>query len=378
MASVSRLSRELHPLAWWGWAVGLATAASTTTNPLVLLLIVATASVVVLARRTDQPWARVFRLYLLFGVVIVVVRVFFRLLVGGAYGTTVLVELPEIPLPDWVLGIRLLGPVTQEALLGGLYDGMRLATIIICVGAANALANPKRLLACLPAALYEVGTALVVAVTVVPQLADSVRRVRAAQRLRPSPQGRGRRHQRLRRVLVPVLEDALDRSLALAAGMDVRGYGRSGGLGRRQRLLTGALMLGGLLGIATGVYGVLDTTAPRWLAAPMLVVGVALAVAGLLSAGRRVGRTRYRRDPWRWPEWVVVASGIATAGLLTRVARDQPLLALPSPLDVPTLSVLALLGALLPLVALVAPAPPLVRTATPAPPSTSTREKVDA
>jgi energy-coupling factor transport system permease protein len=28
---------------------------------------------------------------------------------------------------------------------------------------------------------------------------------------------------------VPVLEDALERSLALAAGMDTRGYGRSGG-----------------------------------------------------------------------------------------------------------------------------------------------------
>ena len=95
-----------------------------------------------------------------------------------------LVDLPEIPLPDWVLGIHLLGPVTRESLLAGLYDGLRLATIVICVGAANSLANPKRLLRSVPAALHEVGAALVVAVTVLPQLADSARRVRAAQALR--------------------------------------------------------------------------------------------------------------------------------------------------------------------------------------------------
>ena len=45
------------------WALGLATAASFTTNPLVLLTIVAVATLVVLARRSEQPWADAFRLY---------------------------------------------------------------------------------------------------------------------------------------------------------------------------------------------------------------------------------------------------------------------------------------------------------------------------
>ena len=127
----------------------------------------------------------------------------------------VLLDLPEVPLPGWALGVHLLGPVTRESLLFALYDGLRLGTIVICVGAANSLANPKRLLRSMPAALYEIGTALVVAVSILPQLADSLRRVRAAQRLRG---GDTRRVGRLRRLVVPVLEDALERSLALAAG----------------------------------------------------------------------------------------------------------------------------------------------------------------
>ena len=141
-----RLSRDLHPGAWWLWAMGLAAAATGTTNPLLLLMIVAIAAFTVSLRRSDHPWSRSFRLYLMFGLMIVVIRVLFRVLLGGGYGSVVLVEFPEIPLPQWVAGIRLLGPITLESVLAGLYEGLRLATIVICVGAANALANPKRLL----------------------------------------------------------------------------------------------------------------------------------------------------------------------------------------------------------------------------------------
>src|SRR3954462_13870926 len=210
----ARLARDLHPIAWWVWAIGLAAYASQTTNPWLLLLLMGVAALVVSARRSDQPWARSFRLYVAAGAVIVVIRVGFRILLGSGGDGTVVLDLPEIPLPGWVLGITLLGPVTRESLLAGLYDGLRLAAIVVCLGAANALANPKRLLRSMPAALYEVGTAVVVAVSVLPQLAESVQRVRRAQRLRAVADGTDRRRIRgLRRLLVPVLEDALERSL---------------------------------------------------------------------------------------------------------------------------------------------------------------------
>ncbi|WP_180933870.1 energy-coupling factor transporter transmembrane component T [Nocardioides ungokensis] len=352
----TRLPRDLHPVAWWLWAIGMATAASLTTNPFVLLLLVAAATVVVVARRSDQPWARSFRLYVGMAVVIVVVRVAFRVVFGGGYAGTVVLDLPAVPLPGWAAGITLLGPVTRESLLAGLYDGLRLGTIVVCVGAANALANPKRLLRSVPPALYEIGTALVVAVTVLPQFADSARRVRAAQSLRAGETGRVAG---MRRFLVPVLEDALERSLALAAGMDARGYGRSAGLTPARRRVTGALMLTGLGGICVGVYAVLDRTAPRYLALPMLVVGVAAAVVGLISAGRRVERSRYRPDSWRWPELVVAGAGIVTGLLGWWVSRHQVPLAFPDLSTFPQISALSLLGVVIAVAGgLCAPPPP--------------------
>lgn len=323
------LPRDLHPVAWWCWSIGLAVVASTTTNPWVLLLVIGVAALVVAARRGDHPWSRSFRIYVLLAVVIVVVRVLFRILFGGGNTGLVLLDLPAVPLPGWALGVHLLGPVTLESVLFALYDGMRLGTIVICVGAANSLANPKRLLRSMPAALYEVGTALVVAVSILPLLADSLRRVRAAQRLRG---GDTRRVGRLRRLVVPVLEDALERSLALAAGMDTRGYGRAAGLTSGRRRLTGALMLTGLCGLCVGTYAVLDRTAPRVLALPMLAVGVLTALLGLVGAGSRVTRSRYRPDPWRLPEWLVLGSGLTVATVAVLTHRGDPLTAYP-PLD---------------------------------------------
>jgi energy-coupling factor transport system permease protein len=354
----SRLPRPLHPAAWWLWALGLAAAASRTTNPLLLVLAVAVAALVVAARRTDSPWARAFRLYLLLGAVIVVLRVVLHVAVGFKYGDHLLVRLPEAELPSWAAGIQLGGPLYAEGLLGAAYEGLRIAALIACIGAANALANPKRLLRALPGALHDIGVAVVVAITVAPQLAESVLRVRRARRLRGDG-GRGPRS--ALRIALPVLQDALDRSLSLAAAMDSRGYGRIGEVTTRTRRTTAALVLGGLLGTCLGTYGLLDAASPAALGAPTLAAGLVLAAAGLWLGGRRSRRTAYRPDPWWAAEWAVAGLGlvallaVVVGGALDPASLTAPLQPLAVP-ALPLLPVLGLLAAALP--AVVAPEPP--------------------
>lgn len=350
------LPRSLHPLAWWVWALALAVAAAQTTNPLLLLALVLVACVVVVARRTDQTYARAFGWYLVAGAVVIVIRVLFRVLFGGgdaaSPGDPVLMSLPALDLP-WAGGWTLLGDLTGSALLAATIDGLRLAAMLVCVGAANSLADPRRLLKSVPPALHEVGAATVVAVTVLPQLAESVVRVRGARRLRG---GAGSRRDRLRSVVVPVLEDAVERSLALAASMDSRGYGRRAAVPEGSRLLVGGLLIGGLMGLLVGVYALLDATTPYWLGLPVLLGGVAAAIVGLAVAGQRVRRTRYRPDRWLAPELFTVLCGVALACCFVATANAEPLVANPvlSPPSWPTLSMLPCLGlaaALLPAVA---------------------------
>lgn len=352
------MPRDLHPLAWWAWAVGLAVGATCVTNPFLLLMLLAVICLVALTCRSDQPWSRSFGLYLWLGLVVVVVRVAFRVLFGGDAPGHVLFTLPTVGLPDFAAGIDLLGPFTREELLSSTYEGGRLAVLLIAVGAANALANPKRLMRSLPPALYEIGTAMTVAISVVPQLADSARRVRAAQALRGARPGRFRRIRSVRRLLVPVLEDSFERSLALAAGMDARGYGRVGELTARQRRSTGALMIGGLMGVCVGTYAFLDSTAPRLLAVPMLGVGTATALAGFVVAGRRVQRTRYRPDRWRLPEVLVALAGVVSGAGLWAVQRWDVAVAHPGVLAVPDVSLAAVLAVLVGVLPVWAAPPP--------------------
>ncbi|MEJ7650661.1 MAG: energy-coupling factor transporter transmembrane component T [Nakamurella sp.] len=360
------LPRTLHPGAWWLWAFGLATAASRTTNPALLLLIISVAGLVVALRRSSAPWALSFRLYVIAGALIVVLRVVFRI-VFNADGATIVVTLPSIQLPHWFWGATLLGDVSAEALVSALYDGLRLATMVICVGAANALANPKRLLAGLPAALSEISTVLVVAMSVFPQLAESVQRVGRARALRTAAVSTGdgerparRRRQLVRAVVVPVLADALDRSLALAAAMESRGYGRRRAVPRAVRRLSALLLILGVLGLLVGVYSVFDTNSPPYLTPPMLLGGFGIAAAGLHFAGRRSPRTRYRPDRWQAAEVCVAVSGALVAAGMFTVERVDPLQLLPTifPPEWPVIGWASVLTVLLGLLALGAPPAP--------------------
>ncbi len=356
--------RALHPGAWWLWALGLATAASRTTNPWLLLLILAVAGHVVTARRTDAPWARSFAVFLKLGLVVLAIRVVGQTLFGAAASGNVLLDLPELPLPAWAAGVTLGGPITDAALAAALLDGLRLATVLACIGAANALANPRRLLASAPAALYEVGVAVVVALSFAPSLVTGVQRIRAARRLRGRPD-RGLRS--IVSVAMPVLEDALERSLALAAAMDSRGYGRRAGVSRAVRRRTAVLTLAGLGGVLVGLYGLLDGTGPPWLGVPVLLGGILVAMLALRSAGTGVVRTRYRPDPWAGPEWLTVGTGVlaAAGGVVTTVTAPGALLPDPLPLTAVPLPVMAATGILLALLPAWGTPPPPALASTP-------------
>jgi energy-coupling factor transport system permease protein len=318
-----RRRATVHPGAWWLWSLSLGTAATRTTNPLLLALLISASAYVVATHRGDTgtATAHAYTAFAKLALAVLLVRLLFAVALGSPIpGTHTVLTLPEVPLPHWAQGIRLGGKVTAEALVFAAYDGLKLATLLICVGAANALASPARLLKSLPGALYETGVAVVVALTFAPHLIADVQRLRAARRLRGRPD-RGLRG--LLQVGLPVLEGALERSVALAAAMEARGYGRTVEVPARVRRTTAALTLGGLLGVCAGTYGLLTAEGGTY-GVPLLLAGVVAALAGLRLGGRRSPRTRYRPDPWDARAWLVTGSGAAVAALLSLASARDP------------------------------------------------------
>ncbi len=359
--------RSLHPVAWWLWAAGLAICAMRTNNPFLLALIGVVACVVVSARRSSAPWSRSIAFFLRVGVLVIVIRIAIEILFGqrGLPGH-VLFTMPRVPLPSWAAGVSIGGPVTLESVLIAFVEGMQIAVILLCFGAANSLASPYRLLRCLPAVLYETGVAVTVALSFTPELVQSIGTVRQARRQRGIPT-RGLRG--MRGVAVPVLESALDRSLQLATSMDARGYGRRIAVGKASRRFASGATGGGLLLAAVGVYGVIDSGSLFGLGLPVLAVAAVLCGVGLALGGRRTARSRYRPDPWREPEWIVAGSGlVALVTMALARAFDVPGLTISfSPLVFPSIPLLPVVGIFIALIPAIAAPDPISPSSTSVP-----------
>jgi energy-coupling factor transport system permease protein len=341
-------ARALHPGAWWAWSLALAAGATRTTNPIVLLLLVAVAAFTVSARRSPHS-SRSFALFVRLGLVVLVVRILFDIVFGAQPTGDVLIKVPTVPLPDWAAGLHLGGNITVQGMLTAVYGGLQLATLLVCVGSANALASPRRLLRAMPGALYEAGVAITVAMSFAPQLAAAAVRVRRARRLRGRPSSGVRSWLG---TALPVLEDALERSIELAAAMDSRGFGRRAAASARRRRLVSSAVVVGLVAVAIAVYELLDATSPTLIGLPLLVLGTAIASGAVLFGGRQLTRTKYRPDSWHAAEWIVVGSGVAALAGMLVAGRLYPgsLHTTTYPLVVPQLPWPAVLGLVLALV----------------------------
>jgi len=336
--------QPLHPIAWWSWAGSLAIAASRTTNLLLLGLILAVVAWVVTTSRGSSPWARSFGALLRLGLFVVVIRLLIQVLFGDRVPGDTWFVLPSVPLPHWAAGVTIGGAVTAQAVIGALCQGSQIAVILACFGAANSLASSFRLLRCVPAGLYEVAVAVTVAISFTPQVVLSIARVRDARRLR----GRATTGLRgWRGLAVPVLDGALERSVALAASMDARGFGRRPTSPRRRRLTAGAT-LGGLVGLGTGLFEVLDSGSASGVGLAVIVFGGALVIGGM-AASSHGSRSRYRPDRWLGAEWAVLGAGlVAVAGVVAAGGSDPSALTQPLyPLALPAVPISALAGVLL-------------------------------
>jgi energy-coupling factor transport system permease protein len=339
---------RVHPGAWWAWALALGAAATRTTNPLLLVLLIVVAGFCVATRRSPDS-ARSFGFFLRLGVFVLGIRLVFEALFGADRFGHPIVNVPSVPLPNWADGMHIGGAITVQGALGALYGGLQLATLLVCVGSANALASPRRLLRAMPGALYEAGVAITVALSFAPQLATAASRVRRARRLRGRPSTGVRSWIG---VALPVLEDALERSVELAAAMDARGFGRRGAVTAARRRLVAGTVVVGLLAVTVAIYELLDVSSPALVGLPLLVVGAIAACAAALLGNRDTTRTKYRPDAWGTTEWIVVGAGVAALVGFVVAGRLQPgsLHTTTYPLALPELPWPALLGLLAALV----------------------------
>lgn len=292
--------RSLHPFAWWAWGLGIAVTASQTPGTLALILLCIGAAMVVYSKKSDQPWAKAFAIGVRLGLIAFLIRMIIGVSLSVPIPGNTLFTLPTIPLPDWMAGIRIGGPVTSERLVITATEGLTFFTLILAISAASALANPKQGLRALPGVMHQAGVALIISTTLIPHFVTSIQRVKQARRLRGDQQRIA-----FRKIAVPIFEDSLQRAINLGAAMESRGYGfNDSSTGRR---FGSQILLSSVVVITIGVSLFLAAING---AAIAFGFGIVLLAVGLVVANKSTKRTRYRPQIWERAEWVVVATSI--------------------------------------------------------------------
>jgi energy-coupling factor transporter transmembrane protein EcfT len=217
------LSRPLHPISWWIWAGATAFALIASGNGQIGGAVLVATAIIVHQRKSDQPWSGTYAIAVKFILFIIAIRILIAIVIGVPLPGQVIFTLPLIETPSWMSGIRIGGAVTVERLASTLSEIFIIVGVIALFATATSLTSPHQILRSIPFAFYQLSLVLAIATSILPQLSESLSRIKEARFLRGQPT-QGIHHWKA--ILIPLLEESLERALDLAASMESRGFGQ--------------------------------------------------------------------------------------------------------------------------------------------------------
>lgn len=294
--------QNIHPATYWLLGLLAVVTSCLSFDPTTLGLIVALSLGIAISTRGFGE----IRIYLLLGFTIAFTRLLFAIVFNYQPSSTNLIfALPSLRINLGALGqLQLLGNVSVEAFNAAAIQALRLMAIVMSIGFSAAMANPRKLLKYTPAAFYEFAAAISVAINLVPQLTSSIKRIKQARRIKHQDR------QKFLSIVIPVLEDAVDSSLALAASMDSRGFGRNENLLPRQRRSLRGLLLIALLALFAAVFSLLGDTSLNLVALPCTILGLLALSMNLLLASKYSVRTSARKQRFTILDYCLLSSAL--------------------------------------------------------------------
>lgn len=231
----------------------------------------------------------------------------FILLVSAIYnglfvhaGGTVLFAFPDWPL----IG----GPVTLEAVIEGMANGLVLLTLLAIFAALGAIVPMSELTRLIPGAFRDLGMVLLIAVNYVPETRRHLRRIREAQAIR-GHEVHGLRD--WRPLVVPLLVGGLERAMRLSETMVARGFGAT--VDESSHPAEQFLLIFGLLAAMVGWFIAVWSGGPGWL---ILLGGVLAMLLVIVARNRRTKRSNYRPQTWGVVDIAVIVVAIIALAIV--------------------------------------------------------------
>ena len=299
---------DLHPLTWGVWLFAGVAIVFLTSNPLYVALIALSAIVVYAAHRRGSH--RALDVLLMAGLVTSMLTIPFNLMTGST-GATHLFDLPSLTLPGWLASVTLGGPVTAESLLYATTHAMTIVAVLALVCAFNASVDHFKLLRYTPSGLAQLGIIVTISLLLVPETLRRIVSLQESRRVR----GYDASLRSLPALLLPILSEALERSVQRAESLDARGFGR---LSLPPNAAETMAAIASLAISAVSSFAYYYYPSSRIAAVCGLAFGLSVIIVIGMRQARRSGATRLSHHPVTLADLMIVSAAVAgVAAMLT-------------------------------------------------------------
>ena len=332
----------IHSIVWMIWLLVVMVFILSTRNPVYLSLIL----VGLLFFGQSSAREKKIKNWVLANLRFLLAMILLSTLINGIFshvGQTILFTIPQ----KWP---RIGGNFTLESLVYGAINGLVIGALYILFNVINLALSIKQLTWLIPRAFHPIAMMVTISLTFFPSIQKRAREIKQAQMIRGNPM---KKIVDWLPIFIPLLVTSLENAFLLAESMTTRGFHQPIDLKAPGNLVS--LILGAFFVFSGWILQLFNY--PRYLSAPLFVIGFGLILLTLMTVGKHSKITRYHLEEWK-PMDIMITIVIVLYLVLfiyLRWADGMPSLNYsPYPyLSIPTLQTIGLLFCILPFVPMI-------------------------
>jgi energy-coupling factor transport system permease protein len=274
----------IHSIAWMIWLLVVMVFILSTRNPVYLCLILV--GLLILGQRLARE--KKIKNWVLANLRFLLAMILLSMLINGIFshvGQTILFTIPQ----KWPL---IGGNFTVESLVYGAINGLVIGALYILFNVINLALSIKQLTRLIPRAFHPIAMMVTISLTFFPSIQKRAREIKEAQMIRGNPM---KKIVDWLPIFIPLLVTSLENAFLLAESMTTRGFHQPIDLKAPGNLIS--LILGAFFVFSGWILHLFNY--PRYLSAPLFVIGFGLILLMLITVGKHSKITRYHLEEWK-------------------------------------------------------------------------------
>lgn len=274
----------IHSIAWMIWLLVVMVFILSTRNPVYLCLILV--GLLILGQRLARE--KKIKNWVLANLRFLLAMILLSMLINGIFshvGQTILFTIPQ----KWPL---IGGNFTLDSLVYGAINGLVIGALYILFNVINLALSIKQLTRLIPRAFHPIAMMVTISLTFFPSIQKRAREIKEAQMIRGNPM---KKIVDWLPIFIPLLVTSLENAFLLAESMTTRGFHQPIDLKAPGNLIS--LILGAFFVFSGWILHLFNY--PRYLSAPLFVIGFGLILLMLITVGKHSKITRYHLEEWK-------------------------------------------------------------------------------